>query len=118
MIVVSAFLFMLTASSPSTTDAYSNFKELSANLDSRVEWIDKYGSHLKSRKDAIRLLDKISSSVDDAVYTMRHRSDWRGDQSFRIIHIDGSNAGFRVFFQCRKNRKGHCTVTKIKITEL
>ncbi len=115
MIIVNAILLVI--STVTITDGYDSFKKLSGELDTRVEWIDQYGSKIRSRSESIKLLDNLADELENPVFSVRHSSKWKNEQCFRIIHIDSYDKGYRLFFQCVKSGNGRNVVKKIKVTE-
>ena len=116
MIIVNALLLVLV-SSP-TTDAYSNFHQLSDQLDDQIEWIDEHGESLISKSKARKLLRNYAQGLDKNAFSVRHASNWKNDKCFRIIHLQTNKAGYRIFFQCSKKEGKNQLVTKVKITRI
>ena len=100
------------------TNGQIQFQELTGQLSPKVEWIDRYGSQNLSKQEVTRQLNRMISDLSNPTYSLKHNSHWKRDQCYQIIHVTSDDEGYRLFFQCVKNRKGQTLVTKIKVTAL
>jgi|GEM_PF-2398150 len=113
MIIVNAFVLAISVSG--LTEGYTQYQELTSILDRHVEWIDENGSSVHSKSHILRLLTKYTQGLNDESFDLRHSSEWKNGQCFKILHLKGQGKTHRLFFQCAQKDHGRI-VTKIKVS--
>jgi len=101
------------------TSAFDSYHQLSRDLADQVEWMDQSGSQIRSKQSAEYELARIAQGLDASHFSLRHQSNWKNGERFKIIMVDSDKGVLRIYFHCQRGQgtRQSLHVTKIKITK-
>lgn len=116
MLIVNAFLTVLTISTPSTISDSNDLVYVIDHLDANVEWTTAQRTETLSRHQAIAKLQALTAQ-DGSSFELKHKSDWKNNRCYKVIELTANKTTYRIFFHCLKVGD-ETIVNRIKITQL